>query len=210
MKTVIVTAFEPFGDFEDNPTQKILAELPAFLYDAKIVKVTLPVIWNQAFSELLPIIDKHQPALVLMLGLAVGRTHVNIERVALNIASSKMPDNLGQIQYEKPIEETGPDAYFTNLPLEEIVQLLQRKQIPAGLSNTAGTYLCNQIMYQVLHHIHQTDMDTKAGFIHMPLLPEQVVQKPHLPSLEKRHTMDTVLTIIDLLINPVELDLKQI
>lgn len=210
MKTVIVTAFEPFGDFEENPTQKVLAELPAFLYDAKIIKVTLPVIWNQAFSELLPLIDKHKPALILMLGLAAGRTHVNIERIAINIASSKTADNLGQISHEKPIEKDGPDAYFTNLPLEKIMQRLQRKKVPAALSNTAGTYLCNQIMYQVLHHINQTESDTKAGFIHMPLLPEQVTEKPHYASLEKRHTMDTVLTIIDVLINPVELDLKQL
>lgn len=210
MKTVIVTAFEPFGEFEDNPTQKILTELPAFLYDAKIIKVTLPVIWNQAFSELLPVIDKHQPTLILMLGLAAGRTHVNIERVAINIASAKNPDNLGQVCYEKPIEKVGPDAYFTNLPLEDIMQRLHRKQLPAVISNTAGTYLCNQIMYQVLHHIQQTESQTKAGFIHMPLLPEQVTQKPQYPSLEKRHTMDTVLSIIDVLINPVELDLKQL
>lgn len=210
MKTVIVTAFEPFGDFEDNPTQKILAELPAFLYDAKIIKVTLPVIWNQAFSELLPVMDRHKPSLILMLGLAAGRTHVNIERVAINVASSKTPDNLGQISYEKPIDKAGPDAYFTNLPLEEVMQRMHRKQIPATLSNSAGTYLCNQIMYQVLHHIAKEEADTKAGFIHMPLLPEQVIHKPHLASLEKRHTMDAVLTIIDLLINPVELDLKQI
>ncbi|MFU8785895.1 MAG: pyroglutamyl-peptidase I [Candidatus Izemoplasmataceae bacterium] len=205
MDTVLITAFEAFGDDQINPTERILAELPDFLYNAKIVKVTLPVVYNQVFDELKPLIEKHQPKVILMLGLAAGRTHINIERVAINISDSKSPDNKGNILRNVKINKEGQAGYFTTLPLDNIMLRLKKKGIPAQISNSAGAYVCNHIMYHVLHHIKTEKMETFAGFIHVPYLPEQVLEKPGVASLDLQIMIDSILTIIDELINPVKL-----
>lgn len=210
METVLLTAFEPFGDYEENPTETVLADIPDFLYNAKVIKVTLPVVYHHAFNVLLPYIEKHKPKVIVMLGLAGGRTHVSIERVAVNIASSKQADNLGNRLHEQRLEEGGADAYFTNMPLSKIIRRLHKKTIPAAISESAGTFVCNTLMYRVMHLIRRESLDTVAGFVHVPLLPHQTIGKSQLPSLEKRHMVDAVLTIIDTLINPVEIDVRQV
>ena len=209
MKSVLITAFEPFNKDDKNPTEEVLAELPDFLYNARIVKVTLPVVYNQAFDVLLPYIDEYKPDLILMMGLAAGRTHVNIERIAINVNDARIPDNLGNTIRNQVIVEGGPDGLFTNLPLEAIMKRMHKKELPVMISNTAGAYICNHIMYKTLHYIKTYDLKIKAGFVHMPYLPGQVLEKPTMPSMERRYMRETITTIIDVLLNPVPLDIKQ-
>ena len=204
VKTVLITAFEAFGGDAMNPTEQILAELPDFLFNAKIIKKTLPVVYNEVFDYVKPLIEHYQPAVILMLGLAAGRTHVNIERIAINVCDSKSPDNKGNILSEQVIEKEGRDGYFTTLPLETIMSRLKKKQLPVQVSNTAGAYVCNNLMYHVLHYIHKEDLSIAAGFIHVPYLPEQVIDKPGVASLDKQIMIECILTIIDELINPIE------
>ncbi|MFW6319306.1 MAG: pyroglutamyl-peptidase I [Bacillota bacterium] len=209
MKTVIITAFEPFNKDDENPTEHVIAELPDFLYDTRIIKVTLPVIYQAAFDQLLPYIEEYNPALILMLGLAAGRSHISIERVAINVNHSKTPDNLGNIKHHEVIDENGPDGLFTTLPLSDIMKRMHKHKLPVTISNSAGTYVCNDLMYNVLYYIKKLNLDTKAGFIHVPYLPHQAYNKSNMPMMERRYMVETVTAIIDVLLNPIELDPKQ-
>ncbi|MFW5838564.1 MAG: pyroglutamyl-peptidase I [Bacillota bacterium] len=209
MKTVIITAFEPFNKDDENPTEHVIAELPDFLYDTRIIKVTLPVIYQAAFDQLLPYIEEYNPALILMLGLAAGRSHISIERVAINVNHSKTPDNLGNIKHHEVIDENGPDGLFTTLPLSDIMKRMHKHKLPVTISNSAGTYVCNNLMYNVLYYIKKLNLDTKAGFIHVPYLPHQAYNKSNMPMMERRYMVETVTAIIDVLLNPIELDPKQ-
>jgi len=204
MKTVLITAFEPFDNHDVNPTEKLLQDVPEFLYNAKIVKVTLPVVYRHAFDTLLPFIDKHDPDVILLLGLAAGRTHVNLERIAININDSKTQDNLGNILRNQTIEEEGADGYFTTLPLEAILNRAASKKIPLSISNSAGTYVCNNLMYQTLHYIKTNDKKAMAGFMHVPYMTEQVYDKPNMASLSKKAMFDAIMVTLDTIVNPVE------
>lgn len=210
MKTVIITAFEPFNKDDENPTENVIAELPDFLYDTRIIKVTLPVIYQAAFDQLLPYIEDYKPSLILMLGLAAGRSHISIERIAINMNHSKTPDNLGNIKHHEIIDDQGPDGLFTTLPLIDIMDRMHKHNLPVTISNSAGTYVCNDLMYNVLHYIQKLNLDTKAGFIHVPYLPHQAYNKPRIPMMERRYMVETVTGIIDVLLNPIELDPNQL
>ena len=209
MKTIIITAFEAFGDSTENPTQDVLAEIPDFMFDTRVIKVSLPVVYGHAFDVLLPYIEEHNPKLILMLGLAAGRTHVNIERIAININDTKSKDNLGHIRQFHTIKDNGQDGLFTTLPLQQIMSRMHKKALPVAISNTAGAYVCNDLMYRVLSHIKTLQLDTKAGFIHVPYLPHQVINKPSMPSMDRRIMVEAVTSIIDVLMNPIELDPRQ-
>ncbi len=209
MKKVLITAFEAFNNEPTNPTELVLAELPEFLFDARIIKVTLPVVYDKAFEVLKPMIEKHQPSLILMMGLAAGRSQINIERIAININDSNTKDNLGNIKHFDPIDRSGPDGLFTTLPLEKIITATRKRKLPVTISNTAGAYVCNHIMYKTLNHIQTNDLKTKAGFIHMPFLPENVIDKPNMPSLDKRYMIETITTIINVILNPLALESTQ-
>ena len=202
METVLITAFEAFNQDEENPTESILALIPDFLYNAKVIKKTLPVVYGDAFNAIEALIEKEKPKVILMLGLAAGRTHISLERIAINCVDAKIPDNKGIIISNTKIIETGEDGFMTNLPLDILMKRLRQKKLPVSISNTAGTYVCNQLMYQVLHKIKQEKLASLAGFIHVPYLPHQVLDKPTTPSLQRSLMVDALMTIIDELINP--------
>ncbi len=204
MKTAIITAFEPFGNDTKNPTEAILERIPETLYDIKIIKLTLPVIYNHAFERLLPLIDEHDPVMVLSLGLAKGRTHVEIERIAINKNDARSKDNLGNIKYEEPIEPSGPDGIFTTLPLKSLRERFQKTRMPVSVSNSAGTYVCNNLFYRTLHYTQTFNMDTVVGFVHVPATPDMVSAQPGVPSMEKSVMVESVMTIIDTVLNPVD------
>ncbi len=210
MKTVILTAFQPFGSDTVNPTEKLLERVPDFLYDTKIIKVTLPVVYGHAFERLLPLIEQHKPVLILELGLAKGRSHINIERVAINVNDSIAKDNLGNIKYEDRIEPSGPDGIFTNLPLKVLREKAVNQHLPVQISNTAGAYVCNNLFYKTLHHVKTFNMDTKVGFIHIPATPEMVSAQPNVPSMSINVMTDALMTVLDVVLNPINtLDLAQ-
>ncbi|KUH33805.1 pyrrolidone-carboxylate peptidase [Thermococcus celericrescens] len=179
---VLITGFEPFGGEEINPSWKAVERLPESIGGARLIKHRLPVTFR-GVREILPrLIVEERPDVVIMTGQAGGRPNVTVERVAINVMDSKMPDNEGFAPEDEPVFEGAPAAYFATLPVKAIVAALRRENIPAAVSNTAGTYVCNAAMFTALHTIAVAGMETKAGFIHVPFIHEQALEKPR-PSM---------------------------
>ncbi len=204
MKTAIITAFEPFNNDSMNPSESILKKIPDTLYDVKIVKVTLPVVYNHAFERLLPLIDEYDPIMVLSLGLAKGRSHITIERIAINVNEASIADNLGNKKTGQPIVEYGPDGIFTTLPLKKLKERIKTDKLPIHISNTAGAYVCNNLFYKTLHHIKQFNLNIEAGFIHIPATPEMVYQQTNIPSMSESVILDSLMKMIDSVLNPID------
>lgn len=202
MKSIIITAFEPFGKDTENPTMTILNELPDTLFGYNVIKVTLPVVYKQAFETLKPFIESSKPHLILMFGLAAGRTHINLERIAINLNDSSSPDNEGQTIKEMPIVRNGPDGLFAPFPFERIALKAVNHGVPITVSNTAGAYVCNDLMYRTLQYLKNHDLNIVCDFIHIPYLTHQVTSKPSVPSISLSTLMDGVMLILDDLLNP--------
>lgn len=174
---VIVTGFEPFGGEEINPSWEAVKALPDEMDGAVMIKRQLPVTFN-GVKEILPkLIVEEKPDLVILTGQAGGRPNITVERVAINVMDSTMADNEGFKPEDEPVFEGAPAAYFATLPIKAIVKALRNAGIPAGISNTAGTYVCNTAMFTALHTIAVGGMEAKAGFIHVPFSHEQVLDK---------------------------------
>ena len=171
---IIVTGFEPFLDNEVNPTLEVLELLPKSIKGNDLITLKLPVVYDTCFEILKPYIEKYKPGIIINLGLAPRRKNICIERVAINISNSLHGDNLGTVKIEEKIISNGNDAYFSKLPLVKIYNILNKKGIPVEISNSAGLYICNNIMYNVLHYIDINNLDIKAGFIHVPFMENQV------------------------------------
>lgn len=182
---ILLTGFEPFGESTLNPSQKLIESLPEKLFDdVQLIRAILPVDQNLGPKKLLAQIHQHQPDAVLSFGLSSGRSKISLERVALNLMDFRIPDNSGKKVSDKTVVEDGPAAYFTTLPVREMLEALQSSGIPAELSLTAGAYLCNQVFYLMMHEINQKQLPIRAGFIHLPALPEQAAHSARsLPSL---------------------------
>jgi len=182
--TILLTGFEPFGGSPVNPSQQIVEALAADAPPGVALRTTLlPVDTLGAPDAIRVAIDAIQPSAVVMLGQAGRRTAVSIERVAINVLDFRIPDNSDRQPVDEPVVPSGPAAYFSTLPIKAIVQAVRQAGVPAAVSNTAGTYLCNQAMYIALHHIAQQGLNIPAGFIHVPSLPEQVHERPDTPSM---------------------------
>lgn len=174
MTDILITAFEPFGGDEINPTELILHGLPDGINGVRLSKLLLPVEFAAAGDIAVRTMLGLKPGAVIMLGQAGGRDSVTPERVAINVMDARIPDNAGFMPQDEPVVPGGPAAYFSALPIKSIVQSISALGIPAGVSNTAGTYVCNALMYRVLHAISLKGLKTKAGFIHFPFIPQQV------------------------------------
>jgi len=174
---IIVTGFEPFLDNDVNPTLEVLKLLPKSIKGHNLITIKLPVLYDQCFEVLKPYIDKYKPGVIINLGLAPRRKNICLERVALNISNSTYGDNNGVIKIDEMIMENGENAYFSKLPLRKLFNTINKKGIPVEISNTAGLYICNNLMYHVLHYINFNKLDIKAGFIHVPFMDKQVKSK---------------------------------
>ena len=178
MNRVLVTGFGPYGKEKTNPTWEVAKLLDGKTIKGHKIKGVRFIVSAKEISRRLPkLIDSLQPKLVLNLGLAPGRTDINVERVAINVADFSIPDASGRKPVDAPIDPTGPAAYFATIPVKKVVNALLSEGIPATVSNTAGTYLCNFIMYTSLNHVAKNGLDAKAGFIHVPNLPGQAAEK---------------------------------
>lgn len=166
---ILVSGFTPFGDETQNATMSLIKKVEK---DANII--LLPTVFKKAGEIIIKEIERIQPDYVVMLGQAKGRNRISLERVAININSSVISDNDGNIYTEEIINENGPDAYFSTLPIIELKDRLLDKRIPVHISNTAGTYVCNDTFYRVMDYIKLNNLKIKAGFIHIPILDIQV------------------------------------
>ena len=182
---IVLTGFEPFGGENTNPSQQILGCLSSNNFPGiSLTTAVLPVDTQLAPRYLFKILDKVVPDAVLCLGQAGRNPYIAVERVAVNLKDFRIPDNSGQAATDELIRLHGPTAYFATLPVRDIVNAMQANGVPAQLSMSAGTYLCNQIMYEVLDYVAERGDQIPAGFIHVPMLPEQVAhRRPTPPSM---------------------------
>ncbi|WJY26896.1 MULTISPECIES: pyroglutamyl-peptidase I [Sporosarcina] len=181
MKKLLLTGFEPFLDYPQNPTMQVVEQLDGTtIGDYAICGKILPVDFNRSAGELLAYIAEEKPDAVLSLGLAGGRQKLTPERVALNVKDGE-PDNEGHRPVDEPIEADGPPAYFSTLPTRAMVNRLKEAGLPADISNTAGLYLCNNVMYAGLHWAALNNPDMPCGFLHIPASFELAMQHGKIP-----------------------------
>ena len=180
--TILITAFEPFQQETINATMEALSLLPDSVCGHTLIKRTIPVVFGKAVEAVTALVDDLRPEAVICLGQASGRAEVTPERVAINVMDARIPDNAGERPVDAPIREDGPAAYFSTLPVKAMVQAMKEAGVPASLSNTAGTFVCNDLMYGLLDHLARTGRNIPAGFIHIPATPAQAVERP-TPSL---------------------------
>lgn len=176
---ILVTAFEPFNGRDINPSQLILEKLEK-PEGATLIKALLPVEFKATTKIVRALLSEHQPDVVISLGQAGNRPEISVERVAINLDNCRSSngqkltaDNAGDTPEDMPIVADAPQAYFSNLPVWEMVKAIQEAGVEAVVSYTAGTYVCNHVMYTALHEVDTNYPKMKAGFIHVPFLPEQ-------------------------------------
>jgi len=183
MKTILITGFEPFGGESRNPSQEIAQALDGRMFGkAKVVGAVLPCVFGDSIQELKRLLKQCKPALVLCLGQAGGRAEITPERVAINVDDARIPDNAGALPVDRPVVRGGPAAYWSTLPIKAIVSALRRQGLPAAVSQTAGTFVCNHVFYGLMHALSRGEGGVRGGFIHVPFLPEQA--KDGQPSIE--------------------------
>jgi pyroglutamyl-peptidase len=169
----LVTGFEPFGPDAVNPSREAVLRLSSRLGDLTIETRIVPTVFGRAIAALEDAIVTTQPDIVLGVGLAGGRAELSLERVAINVDDARIPDNDGQQPIDQPIVAGGPAAYFTGLPVKRAVAALREAGLPAIVSNTAGTFVCNHIFYGLMHLVASRRLPVRGGFLHVPYLPEQ-------------------------------------
>ena len=179
MARILLTGFQPFHNASSNPSQSIVEALSG---ESNLVTRVLPVVFGESSREICNLIDEIAPDFVLALGQAEGRRELTPERVAINIDDARIPDNAGNQPRETAIESMGPAAYFSTLPIVEMVSSMRAANLPAAISNTAGTFVCNHIFYAMQHHCR--DRQIRSGFMHLPLMTSQAEEFPGLPTLD--------------------------
>lgn len=181
-RSLLISAFEPFDDEPVNPSALAVERLPESIDGVKIEKIILPTAFGESLTRLLEAVERFCPEAVLCVGQAGGRAEITPERVAINLIDARIADNQGNQPIDEAIEPAGESAYFSTLPVKAMVAALKEKDIPASLSNTAGTFVCNYIMYGLLHHLQSLE-GVRGGFVHVPFIPEQLERHPNAPSL---------------------------
>jgi pyroglutamyl-peptidase len=174
---ILLTGFEPFGKATTNPSGEIVKQISG----ENIVTAILPVAYAQSAEYLLNLIEKHNPDVVISLGQAEGRKEITPERIAINLDDARLADNEGVLRSEVKIIKDAPDGYFSTLPLKEIVEAINGKGVPAAISLSAGTFLCNHIFYVMQNKFAGTDV--RSGFVHVPLMDSQAPEFPGLPTM---------------------------
>ena len=204
MPKLLITAFEPFGGEEINPSLEAVRQISKLQFsDISVQTAVLPVDRYRAVDIALEILRVSRPDIVIMLGEAGGRHKINPERVAINVDDFRIPDNTGNQPRDEPIVQRGPAAYFSTLPIRAIADRLIKAKIPAAISNTAGAHLCNRLFYSVMHAINKEQLDTRAGFIHLPYLHDQAMDKYlDVPSLSKETIVEAVRIAIEVSASP--------
>jgi pyroglutamyl-peptidase len=179
-KTVLLTGFEPFNKATVNPAWEAVRALEGWCGEGFQVEVRqLPCVFDAANQALAAMVDELQPDIVIAVGQAGGRAEISVERVAINVDDAAILDNAGQQPVDRPIHAGGPAAYFSTLPIKAMVAAMREKGLIAGVSQTAGTFVCNHVFYGLMHHT--AGKPVKAGFIHVPFLPEQAEERADDP-----------------------------
>jgi pyroglutamyl-peptidase len=180
MKTVLLTGFEPFDGAAVNPAWEAVRLLDGWAGDGfRVVARQLPCVFGDAAQALCSAVDEVRPDIAIAVGQAGGRPEISVERIAINVDDARIPDNAGRQPVDVPIVAGGPAAYFTTLPIKAMVAAMRAQGLNAGVSQTAGTFVCNHVFYALMHHVRGRAL--KAGFIHVPFLPEQAEGRADTP-----------------------------
>lgn len=180
---VLVTGFDPFGGESINPAWEAVKVIKDEIAGAEIIKMQIPTVVGKSISKIHDKMLEIRPDIVIAVGQAGGRFGITPERVAINVTDARIPDNEGNQPIDEPIYEDGDNAYFSNLPVKAMVQAIKDAGFPSTLSNTAGTYICNHVMYGILYYIHKEFPHARGGFIHVPYAVSQVIDKPNTASM---------------------------
>lgn len=180
---ILVTGFDPFGKERINPAIEAVKRLPDTIAGAEISKLEIPTVAHKSLRVIEEALEREEVDMVLSIGQAGGRCELTIERIGINVDDYRIADNEGNQPIDEAIFADGPDAYFVNLPIKAMVEAVRKSGIPASVSNTAGTFVCNHVTYGVRHMLEQRGKGQKSGFIHIPYLPSQTVDKPATASM---------------------------
>jgi len=185
-KIILLTGFEPFNQETINPSWEAVRSLQGWHEGDFVVHARLlPCVFGHANKVMHQAVEELQPSIVIAVGQAGGRVDLSVERIAINIDDAPIADNQMRQIVDQPIVTGGPAAYFSTLPIKAIVQALRLAGLPASVSNTAGTFVCNHSFYALMHLLatRPTLAHTRGGFVHVPCLPEQAARQPALPSM---------------------------
>lgn len=189
MKTLLITGFEPFGGESVNPSWEAVKALPEIVGDYRLHKLNIPTVYSVAADMVCRKAEEIHANAIICVGQAGGRDAVTPERIAVNIRDARIADNAGVLYQGEKVAQDGPAAYFSTLPVSHMAQAIRSHEIPASVSNTAGCYVCNDVLYNVLHRT-----SIPACFIHVPYLPEQ--GNPHMP-------LDTIVRALSIAIESI-------
>jgi pyroglutamyl-peptidase len=183
MLKVLLTGFEPFNNARLNPSEQLVIRIkPDSVPGAQIITAVLPVVYGEAASHLIALVQEHNPDVVISFGQAEGRTAITPERFAVNLNDANLADNKGHIRIDQAIHQGTPTAYESTLPVKELVAAIKAEGIPATLSLTAGAFVCNHIFYELQNALKDTQI--QAGFVHVPLMTEQQEDFPGLFTMD--------------------------
>lgn len=180
---ILVTGFEPFGGEKINPSIEAVKRLPDNIGGAEIIKLEIPTVRWKTLKKIDQAVEKYNPDVIISVGQAGGRSDINVERVGINVDDFRIEDNEGNQPCDELIDAAGPDGYFLNVPVKAMVDNIRKHQIPASVSDTAGTYVCNHVAYGTRRMIETKYPGKRSGFIHIPYLPQQVMDKKGVPSM---------------------------
>lgn len=200
MKTILITGFAAFGGEKINPSWEAVKQLDQLIIDEhQLIARQLPCSFAESSGHLTKLLEELQPQIVLNIGQAGGRLDISLERVAINLDDARIADNLGAQPIDQTIIKNAPNAYFTNLPLKAILQVARNNGIPASISYSAGTFVCNHVFYTLMHWINTLNPAIKGGFIHIPYLPEQAAALGAQPSM----TAETVINGLKIILKTI-------
>lgn len=205
---IIVTGFDPFGGETINPSIECVKALPD-IEGVELIRLELPTVFKESAKRLNEVINDVKPDAVLSVGQAGGRAGITMERIAINVDDARIPDNISQQPIDEAIQLDGEAAYFTTLPIKRIVKAIREAGISAEVSNSAGTFVCNHIMYQALFAATKADKPFKAGFMHIPFIPEQTTDKPSLPLEESTKAVQIAIETIRDYINDEDIKVQE-
>lgn len=185
---ILVTAFDPFGGEKVNPALEAVKQLDHTIGEHTITTLEIPTVFQESKDAIQHELEQRHYDVVLSIGQAGGRFNITPERVGINIDDARIADNKGNQPIDVTIQQDGAPAYFSNLPVKAMTKAIKEAGIPASLSNTAGTFVCNHVLYQLGYLADKFYPNLLFGFIHVPFIPEQVTDKPNKPSM----SLDTI------------------
>ena len=197
---ILLTGFDPFGGESINPSWEVVRRIPRKIKDAEIKGIQIPTVFQKSFEVLKREMESFNPDVVICVGQAGGRQGITPERIAINIDDARIADNEENQPIDFLIQEDGDSAYFSTLPIKAMVDKMIASGYPASVSNSAGTFVCNHIMYQILYFAAKFQPTLKAGFIHVPFLPEQVKEKNQYPSMELEEMVQALILCVETVI----------